>query len=95
MVSSRRFRRSAYVFVEAPASEVYVLTFYQYGLSAVTIMAQVGSIYLNFALWALSLVPAWYVIREIGVSLGDKKVQRGIQGLQTPLSESDDGAAKT
>lgn len=72
-----------------------MLTFYQYGLSAVTIMAQVGSIYLNFALWALSLVPAWYVIREIGVSLGDKKVQRGIQGLQTPLSESDDGAAKT
>ncbi|KAL2784476.1 major facilitator superfamily domain-containing protein [Aspergillus keveii] len=47
-----------------------------YGLSSVSIMASVGSIYMNFGLWALALYPAWLVIREIGVSLGDKKVER-------------------
>jgi hypothetical protein len=39
-------------------------------------MASVGSIYMNFGLWAIALYPAWLVIREIGVSLGDKKVER-------------------
>ncbi|KAL4995261.1 hypothetical protein BDV10DRAFT_203193 [Aspergillus recurvatus] len=47
-----------------------------YGLSSVSIMASVGSIYLNFGLWALALFPAWLIIREIGVSLGDRKVER-------------------
>ncbi|KAL4948161.1 hypothetical protein BDW69DRAFT_203739 [Aspergillus filifer] len=47
-----------------------------YGLSSVSIMASVGSIYLNFGLWTIALYPAWLVIKEIGVSLGDKKVQR-------------------
>ncbi|CBF87104.1 hypothetical protein AN2562.2 [Aspergillus nidulans FGSC A4] len=47
-----------------------------YGLSSISIMASVGSIYLNFGLWALALFPAWLIIREIGVSLGDKKVER-------------------
>ncbi|EME42429.1 hypothetical protein DOTSEDRAFT_89823 [Dothistroma septosporum NZE10] len=41
-----------------------------YGLTSVTIMGQVGAVYLNFGLWAVSLVPAWFVIREIGVSTG-------------------------
>lgn len=47
-----------------------------YGLSAVPIMAQTGSTYLNFGLWAFSLFPAWLVIKEIGVSLGDRKLLR-------------------
>ncbi|RDW67420.1 DUF895 domain membrane protein [Aspergillus mulundensis] len=47
-----------------------------YGVSSISIMASVGSIYLNFGLWAVALFPAWLVIREIGVSLGDKKVER-------------------
>ncbi|KAL4913330.1 hypothetical protein BDW62DRAFT_205657 [Aspergillus aurantiobrunneus] len=47
-----------------------------YGLSSVSIMASVGSIYLNFGLWAIALFPAWLVIKEIGLSLGDKKVER-------------------
>ena len=33
-------------------------------------MGEVGSVYINFALWAISLVPAWFVIKEIGVSIG-------------------------
>jgi hypothetical protein len=39
-------------------------------------MARTGSIYLNFALWAISLYPAWLVISKFGVSLGDKKLAR-------------------
>jgi hypothetical protein len=39
-------------------------------------MARTGSIYLNFALWAISLYPAWLVILKFGVSLGDKKLAR-------------------
>lgn len=30
-------------------------------------MASVGSIYLNFGLWGISLYPAWTVIRKFGV----------------------------
>lgn len=45
-------------------------------------MASVGSIYLNFGLWAIALFPAWLVIKEIGVSLGDKKVEREAQTVQ-------------
>ena len=29
-------------------------------------MADVGGVYLNFALWAVSLVPAWLVVGKIG-----------------------------
>ena len=32
--------------------------------------------YLNFGLWALALVPGWVLVREIGVTLGDRKVER-------------------
>ena len=44
----------------------------QYGLSSVPIMASVGSIYLNFGLWAASLIPAWTVIRKFGVERKDR-----------------------
>ncbi|PLN84792.1 hypothetical protein BDW42DRAFT_183483 [Aspergillus taichungensis] len=47
-----------------------------YGLSSVPIMASVGSIYLNFGLWAIALLPAWLVVKEIGVSFRDQKVAR-------------------
>lgn len=39
-------------------------------------MAQTANVYLNFGLWGLSLIPAWLVIKEIGVTLGNKKVER-------------------
>ncbi len=32
--------------------------------------------YINFGLWALALLPGWLVIKEIGVSFGDNKLQR-------------------
>lgn len=39
-------------------------------------MASVGGTYLNFALWALALLPGWLVVRQIGVTAGDRKVER-------------------
>ena len=48
----------------------------QYGLNSVPIIAEVGGVYLNFGLWGLALVPAWLVIREIGTTPGDQKVDR-------------------
>lgn len=45
-------------------------------------MASVGSIYLNFGLWAIALYPAWLVVKQIGVSLGDKKIERETQAAQ-------------
>ncbi|KAF2786374.1 hypothetical protein K505DRAFT_380321 [Melanomma pulvis-pyrius CBS 109.77] len=37
-----------------------------YGLSSLTIFAEVGGVYLNFALWAVAIWPAWIVVREFG-----------------------------
>ncbi|GAD93853.1 DUF895 domain membrane protein [Paecilomyces variotii No. 5] len=58
-----------------------------YGLSSVPIMASIGNIYLNFALWAVALVPAWIVTKDIGVTLGDRKVERETRPLNEPVSE--------
>jgi len=51
-------------------------------------MGQYGAVYLNFGLWALSLAPAWLVIKEIGMSLGDRKVERekGLDRVDDPTS---------
>ncbi|RAK80177.1 DUF895 domain membrane protein [Aspergillus fijiensis CBS 313.89] len=47
-----------------------------YGLSSVGVMASVGGTYLNFGLWAISVFPAWLVVRQIGTTLGDRKRER-------------------
>ena len=39
-------------------------------------MGRAGDIYLNFGLWAVALLPAWFVVREIGVTKGDVKIER-------------------
>lgn len=39
-------------------------------------MGTFGAVYLNFGLWGLALVPAWLVVKEIGCSLGDRKLKR-------------------
>lgn len=54
-----------------------------YGLTSVKIMGTVGCIYMNFAMWAVALSPAWLVIREIGVSTGkiiDEKPAQELEG---------------
>ncbi|KAL7908723.1 MFS general substrate transporter [Trichoderma velutinum] len=37
-----------------------------YGLTSLTVFAQVGGIYMNFALWGIAIAPAWLVVRRIG-----------------------------
>ncbi|KAL7789947.1 major facilitator superfamily domain-containing protein [Trichoderma ceciliae] len=37
-----------------------------YGLTSLTVFAQVGGIYMNFILWAIAIFPAWLVVRHIG-----------------------------
>lgn len=59
-----------------------LLTPLQYGLNSVPIFAAVGGVYLNFCLWALALLPGWLVVKQIGVTLGDKKVEREGQAFR-------------
>ncbi|KAJ5175985.1 uncharacterized protein N7482_001862 [Penicillium canariense] len=58
-----------------------------YGLSSVSVMAAVGSVYLNFALWAVAIPSAWLIISQIGL-FGDKKVERETRALRD--SSNDD-----
>lgn len=59
-----------------------------YGVSSITVVAQVGGVYANFALWAVSIVPAWLVVRHFGThnessyqgSEEDKERDEGVRG---------------
>ncbi|KAK7059027.1 hypothetical protein VNI00_001651 [Paramarasmius palmivorus] len=59
-----------------------------YGLNSIEIFAQVGGVYLNFGLWAIALVPAWIVVRQIGVGLGDRKLKREGKSLDTSTDDA-------
>ena len=37
-----------------------------YGLTSVTIMGEVGAIYINFGLWGIAILPAWLLVRHFG-----------------------------
>ncbi|KAK4553794.1 hypothetical protein LTR86_008969 [Recurvomyces mirabilis] len=54
-----------------------------YGVASIRVMGEVGAVYLNFGLWAISLIPAWFVVRKIGVSIG--KV-RDVKPVDAPTS---------
>ena len=45
-------------------------------------MASVGDVYLNFGLWAIAILPAWLVVKEIGSLFGDKKLDREARALR-------------
>lgn len=68
--------------------EVALLISFQYGLNSVPIIADIGGVYLNFGLWGLALVPGWLVIKEIGESLGDKKVERERGEIEHEVSDA-------
>ncbi|CEF79764.1 hypothetical protein FGSG_11567 [Fusarium graminearum PH-1] len=54
-----------------------------YGTSSIPIMARVGGVYFNLALWAVSILPAWTVIKHFGsVPYGSD-----IDATSTPSSE--------
>ena len=81
-VSVRLTRTPSYIYY-------YANKFSKYGLSSVPIFAQVGGVYLNFGLWAVALLPGWLVVREIGVSLGDKKLERESQASRDHQADPD------
>ncbi|KAJ7512477.1 major facilitator superfamily transporter [Mycena galericulata] len=37
-----------------------------YGLTSLTLFAEVGGIYMNFGLWAVAILPAWLLLRQFG-----------------------------
>lgn len=39
-------------------------------------MGQVGGVYLNFGLWGVSIIPAWFVTKEIGGKYSKAKRER-------------------
>jgi hypothetical protein len=41
-----------------------------YGIDSIAIIGEIGSVYINFGLWALAIFPAWLIVKEIGVTLG-------------------------
>lgn len=63
-----------------------------YGLVSLTTMGQFGAVYVNFALWAVSIVPAWFVIKEFGVRMGRVRDERsdekgrGPREIEAPIS---------
>lgn len=42
-----------------------------YGLESLTVIAEHGGVYMNFALWAVAIAPAWLVVRQFGVGAED------------------------
>ncbi len=41
-----------------------------YGLTSLTVFAEVGGVYMNFGLWGVAILPAWLVLREFGAFKG-------------------------
>ncbi len=48
-------------------------------------MASVGGVYLNFGLWAVSLIPAWLVVGKIGVSQDDAEIENEKVASPSPV----------
>ena len=48
-------------------------------------MASVGGVYLNFGLWALSLIPAWLVVGKFGVSEEERETDKGEVQNSSPV----------
>ena len=54
-------------------------------------MASVGGVYLNFGLWAVSLIPACLVVGKIGVSRDDGEIENKRVDSPLPIGPGDDG----
>lgn len=60
-----------------------------YGLGSISIFATVGSTYLNFGPWAVSILPAWLLIRHFGVDVAPLGRREDLQ-----LADLSDAAEK-
>ncbi|KAK0610147.1 major facilitator superfamily domain-containing protein [Bombardia bombarda] len=65
-----------------------------YGLSSLTVFAEVGGIYMNFGLWAVAIFPAWLVLRHFGASKLEEERDQTAINTGSGKSNSGDEAAK-
>lgn len=59
-----------------------------YGLESLTVFAQHGGVYMNFALWGVAVAPAWLVIRHFG---SDSEVWTGAASSPLPGGGAESG----
>ena len=53
---------------------------------ALTAWPSVGGAYLNFDLWAVSLIPAWFAVGKIGVSKDeDEQIEKKAVDIPSPV----------
>ncbi|KAF6831020.1 duf895 domain membrane protein [Colletotrichum musicola] len=59
-----------------------------YGLNAIPIFALFGGTYINFGIWGASIVPAWLVIRHLGVDgkKQDSEIASEVEGMHAVKS---------
>jgi hypothetical protein len=57
-----------------------------YGLTSLTVFGQVGGVYLNFGLWAISIFPAWLVLRHFGAD--GTQLEKGQPTKSVQVAES-------
>jgi len=57
-----------------------------YGLNSITIIGEVGGVYLNFALWTLAVAPAWLAVRHFGVDVQGVAVDFGTTGSEEKVA---------
>lgn len=70
-----------------------------YGLNSLTIFAEVGGVYFNFALWGVAIYPAWLVLKHFGRDnesvvehhVGDMVVETGIVRKSVEAAGTDTG----
>lgn len=64
-----------------------------YGLESLTVFAQHGGVYFNFALWAISLAPAWFVVRHFGTGK-ETSIESGSSTAEADSNEYRDEQSK-
>ncbi|KAK4031772.1 major facilitator superfamily domain-containing protein [Parachaetomium inaequale] len=66
-----------------------------YGINSLTIFAEVGGVYMNFGLWAVSVFPAWLVLRHFAVSgtpTVSREAAKNVPSKLVSNSEDDTGS---
>ncbi|CAH0034799.1 unnamed protein product [Clonostachys rhizophaga] len=58
-----------------------------YGLGSVPLFASIGSVYLNFGLWAVSIVPAWFVVSRVGELYRAPQDEEQVENTQLASSD--------
>lgn len=63
-----------------------------YGLTSTALFSEVGAIYMNFAIWGVSIIPAWMVLRHFGARKEVVAESSGESGMLA--SETDSSSEK-